>query len=46
MRQQRSRLPMTGLKQQIAEALASRDALVVSGETGSGKTTQVNMTWY
>jgi hypothetical protein len=41
MQQQRAKLPMAGLRQQIAEALAGSDAVVISGETGSGKTTQV-----
>lgn len=41
MQAQRAKLPMCGLKQQLADTLAGSDAVVVSGETGSGKTTQV-----
>lgn len=41
MQAQRAKLPMSGLRQQLAETLATADAVVVSGETGSGKTTQV-----
>jgi hypothetical protein len=41
MQQQRAKLPMAALRQQIAGALAGSDAVVISGETGSGKTTQV-----
>jgi hypothetical protein len=33
---------MAGLRQQLADTLATADAVVVSGETGSGKTTQVS----
>jgi HrpA-like RNA helicase len=41
MQAQRAKLPMAGLRQQLADTLATADAVVVSGETGSGKTTQV-----
>jgi HrpA-like RNA helicase len=43
MQQQLAKLPMAGLRAQIAEALAGSDAVVISGETGSGKTTQVTL---
>ena len=35
------RLPVTEIRQQLIAALAQHDVAVVSGETGSGKTTQV-----
>jgi hypothetical protein len=35
------RLPVTEVRQQLIEALSCHDVVVVSGETGSGKTTQV-----
>jgi HrpA-like RNA helicase len=41
MQAQRAKLPMSGLRQQLSATLAASDAVVVSGETGSGKTTQV-----
>lgn len=41
MQAQRAKLPMAGMRQQLADTLATADAVVVSGETGSGKTTQV-----
>ncbi|KAI3433652.1 hypothetical protein D9Q98_003461 [Chlorella vulgaris] len=37
----RGRLPVTEVRQQLIEALSCHDVVVVSGETGSGKTTQV-----
>jgi ABC-type taurine transport system ATPase subunit len=43
MQAQRAKLPMAGLRQQLADTLAGSDAVVVSGETGSGKTTQVGV---
>jgi ATP-dependent RNA helicase DHX29 len=38
---ERARLPVSELRAPLAAALASHDVVVVSGETGSGKTTQV-----
>jgi len=38
---ERAQLPMAGMREGLAEALAAADVVVVSGETGSGKTTQV-----
>jgi len=37
---------MAKLRDQLQEALTVSDAVVVSGETGSGKTTQVSGTWF
>jgi ATP-dependent helicase HrpA len=34
-------LPVSGRRQEIAEALAKHQVIIVSGETGSGKTTQL-----
>ncbi|KAJ2788145.1 putative ATP-dependent RNA helicase DHR1 [Coemansia interrupta] len=41
IQQQRSRLPVYGEEQQIMEAIGANPVVVLSGETGSGKTTQV-----
>ncbi|KAJ1723782.1 putative ATP-dependent RNA helicase DHR1 [Coemansia erecta] len=41
IQQQRSRLPVYGEEQQIMEAIGAHPVVVLSGETGSGKTTQV-----
>lgn len=38
---QRRALPIYALKAQLMEALAKNRLLVVIGETGSGKTTQI-----
>eukprot|EP00887_Chlorella_sp_A99_P005373 scaffold1.g5373.t1 len=38
---ERGRLPVFAIRQQLLEALAVGDVVVVGGETGSGKTTQV-----
>ena len=37
----RSRLPITGMEQEVMEALLHNDVVVLCGETGCGKTTQV-----
>ena len=37
----RSGLPITGMEQEVMEALLHHDAVVLCGETGCGKTTQV-----
>lgn len=37
----RSKLPIIGEEQVIMEAIAENDVIIVVGETGSGKTTQV-----
>jgi ATP-dependent RNA helicase DHX37/DHR1 len=37
----RSSLPIVGMEQEIMEAIASSDVVVLCGETGCGKTTQV-----
>jgi hypothetical protein len=39
--QARGELPVTRMEQEIMEALGEHDVLIVAGETGSGKTTQV-----
>eukprot|EP00965_Chrysotila_dentata_P231789 6198565-Pleurochrysis_carterae.AAC.1 len=41
MQAQRSRLPAASRKDQVIAALRSSAVLVISGETGCGKTTQV-----
>jgi ATP-dependent RNA helicase DHX57 len=41
MAAQRAALPCAPLKQQILDALAGQDVLLLAGETGSGKSTQV-----
>lgn len=38
---QRNMLPIIGEEQKIMEAIAEHDAVVICGETGSGKTTQL-----
>jgi len=38
----RAALPIAGLKVDILQMLKENDVLVVCGETGSGKTTQVS----
>ena len=37
----RSGLPVIGMEQEIMEAVAENDVILLCGETGSGKTTQV-----
>ena len=37
------RLPVVEIREQLAVALQQHDVCVVSGETGSGKTTQVSV---
>ena len=37
----RSGLPVCGMEQEIMEAIAYHDVIIVCGETGSGKTTQI-----
>lgn len=37
----RSKLPIIGEEQVIMEAIAENDVIILVGETGSGKTTQV-----
>ena len=39
--QVRQRLPILAIRQQLVEALQRQDVVVVSGDTGCGKTTQV-----
>ena len=34
-------LPITGMEQEVMEAVAAADVVVLCGETGCGKTTQV-----
>lgn len=41
MREQRESLPIFALKKALLEAIAANDILIVIGETGSGKTTQI-----
>ncbi|KAJ2678271.1 putative ATP-dependent RNA helicase DHR1 [Coemansia spiralis] len=41
IREQRAKLPVYAEEQQIMEAITENPVLVLSGETGSGKTTQV-----
>lgn len=41
----RAGLPIAGLRNEILQILKERDVLVVCGETGSGKTTQVHITF-
>jgi HrpA-like RNA helicase len=38
--QARQRLPILAIQQQLVEALRRQDVVVVSGDTGCGKTTQ------
>lgn len=37
----RSQLPILGMEQEVIEAVLEQDVVVLSGETGCGKTTQV-----
>ena len=37
----RSGLPITGMEQEVMEAVLQNDVVVLCGETGCGKTTQV-----
>lgn len=37
----RSLLPIIGMEQEIVESVLENDVIVLSGETGCGKTTQV-----
>lgn len=41
MRGSRARLPAHGCRQQVLDAVASNDVVVISGATGCGKSTQV-----
>jgi ATP-dependent RNA helicase DHX8/PRP22 len=41
LKEQRENLPIARLKPQLCDALAKHRVLVVIGETGSGKTTQM-----
>ena len=41
----RSQLPIIGMEQEIVESVLENDAVVLSGETGCGKTTQVMHCW-
>ena len=41
--EQRSKLPVCGMEQEIMEAINYHDVVIVCGETGSGKTTQVRL---
>ena len=40
--EQRSKLPVCAMEQEIMEAINYHDVVIVCGETGSGKTTQVS----
>ena len=42
----RSELPIIGMEQEIVEAVLEHDVVVLSGETGCGKTTQVWLSYY
>eukprot|EP00939_MAST-03C_sp_MAST-3C-sp1_P005473 g5473.t1 len=42
----RIELPMCGMEQELMEAVAENDVVIVCGETGSGKTTQVPQFFY
>jgi len=42
MQDARSGLPILGMEQEIMEAVADNDVILLCGETGSGKTTQVH----
>ena len=41
--EQRSKLPVCAMEQEIMEAVNYHDVVIVCGETGSGKTTQVGV---
>ncbi|VIO98778.1 Uncharacterized protein BM_BM3113 [Brugia malayi] len=41
LKEQRESLPIFGLKKALLEAIAAQNILIVIGETGSGKTTQI-----
>ena len=45
MEAERRTLPITAIRAQLLAALRTADAVVVSGETGSGKSTQVRRRW-
>ena len=40
MQDARSGLPILGMEQEVMEAVAENDVILLCGETGSGKTTQ------
>lgn len=41
MERQRAGLPILGMEQEVMEAVGERDVVLLCGETGCGKTTQV-----
>ena len=41
MVRQREGLPILGMEQEVMEAVTERDVVLLCGETGCGKTTQV-----
>ncbi len=41
MEEARGKLPIVGMEQEVMEAVARQDVVVLCGETGCGKTTQV-----
>lgn len=46
MIEQKESLPIFALKKALMEAIASNNILIVIGETGSGKTTQITQYMY
>ena len=45
LRKKRSELPIAAIRSSMLEALAMSEVIIVCGDTGCGKTTQVGVIW-